>query len=424
MKQIIAVLTLVFLFFGCAGKPTVELKLPKNNQSVKKVEKKKADKVDNITVVEEFKPIEIKETDKNGSIINNKVDELKEDIIKEDLPTIDEGVNTPTVEPISLNKENKEDIQIEDKSIEVDSSGVKTKIAFVFTPAVANYARTSISTISGYLSYKKADYELIVYEAKNESNESISSTFAKIKSDNIKNVIAMFTPNAIGSLNNIVTSDNKVYLPLIEKTSSSSNQNLIFGSISYDDQIRKLISYSDSNNAMFYQESYLGSKLKRTYETLVDNVRVKKEISKNENNFKSIAGDSRLNDSTLFLTTDVVKTSLLLSQLRAYDVSPKVIFSTQANYDPMIMTLTQEKDRENFVVANSIDSVNQDLREEIATFGGNIHYQWVDYSTLVGINYLYSGNNSSLIKTKIVDNKVEYNPKLFKSTEVGFLEIK
>ena len=214
-------------------------------------------------------------------------------------------------------------------------------------------------------------------------------------------------------------------MPLIEKKDSlSDNESLIFGSISYEQQMEKLNSYSIGNNAMFYQDSYIGNKLRRAYDSSVTNTRVIKQISKNENNFKNIVNDYRLNSSSLFLNTDIVKTSLILSQLRAYDVYPKLIFSTQVNYDPMLMLLTQDKDREKLVIANSIDVVNKELKDEIINFGGNIIYEWVDYSTLVGINYLYYGANSSLIQTQIVDNQAVYNPKLYKSTDVGFLEIK
>ena len=144
----------------------------------------------------------------------------------------------------------------------------------------------------------------------------------------------------------------------------------------------------------------------------------------NERNFKSIVNDYRLRNSSLFLNTDLVKTSLILSQLRAYDVFPRIIFSTQLNYDPMLMVLTQDKDREKLVIANSIDNVDTKLKDEITTFGGNITYEWVDYSTLVGVNYLFNNGNSSLIPTQVANNEVIYTPRLFKSTEVGFLEIK
>lgn len=182
--------------------------------------------------------------------------------------------------------------------------------------------------------------------------------------------------------------------------------------------------YSSGNNIMFYQDTYLGSKLKKSYESLVYDARLKREIKKSENNFKGIVTGSGLSNSILFLNTDIVKSSLILSQMRSFDVYPKVIFSTQVSYDPLLMTLTQEKDRERLIVANSIDVVDKELRDDIATLGGNIQYEWVDYSTLVGINYLYYGKNSSLIPTKIENNQVMYKPKLFKSTEFGFLEIK
>ena len=88
------------------------------------------------------------------------------------------------------------------------------------------------------------------------------------------------------------------------------------------------------------------------------------------------------------------------------------------------MTLTQDKDRDKLIVANSIDVVDKELRDDIAISGGNIVYEWVDYSTLVGINYLYYGKNSNLVPTKIENNQAMYNPRLFKCTEFGFLEIK
>jgi len=147
-------------------------------------------------------------------------------------------------------------------------------------------------------------------------------------------------------------------------------------------------------------------------------------IKNKRNYFKGIVKDYKLKNSTLFLNTKLVKTSIILSQLRAYDIEPKVILSTQLNFDPRIIALTQEKDRENFVVASSIDKVDDKLIDIIKMYGGDIEYSWVDYSTLVGINYLYESNVSNGINTKIEENKVIYEPKLYKTTRFGFLEIK
>lgn len=413
MRQIFTLILFVFIFFGCTPKQVVELKLPNKNKIEKVVKPAVQKDEDSVTVVEEFVPIDIKESDAK---------EPKETIS----PSSAVPSNSSELMADSQSIDSEEPIAQNISNIQIDADKAKIQVAFIYpSTLVSKYAKGSLNTISGYFSYQKAQYNLLVIDCVNESYDSIDSAFSKVKEQGITNVIALLTPNSLNSLNKVVSNDFKVYLPLIEKKDSlENNDNLIFGSISYEQQLKKLSDYSIGNNAMFYQESYLGNKLRKSYDLLIPNTTVKKEIKKNETNFKNIVADYRLNNSSLFLNTDVVKSALILSQLRAYDIYPKIIFSTQLNYDPMLMSLTQEKDREKLVVANSIDNVNSKLKDEISNFGGNIVYEWVDYSTLVGINYLYKNGNSSLILTQIIDKEAVYSPKLFKSTEFGFLEIK
>ena len=429
MKQIIALMVLLFLFFGCTPKQSVQLKMPNQQNSYVKP-KQTTQKEDKKTIVQEFEPIDIVES--SGKAQPKKQEIKKEEPVEYEVAPIMEGDKIETQTPSKSKGSSENEViksmekQVETTIPEIDTSKVKMKVAFLYpSNLVSKYAKSSIGTVSGYLSFQNSDYELIVIDTENENSAKIAAAFQQVREENIKNVIALFTPNSIGTLNSIVSSDLKVYLPLIEKKDvSSSNNSLIFGSISYDDQIRKLSNYSSGNDVMFYQDSNLGSKLKRSYESVVSDARFKREINRSENNFKGIVTGSGIGGSTLFLNTDIVKTSMILSQLRAYDVTPKVVLSTQLNYDPLLMTLTQEQDREQLILANSIDVVDKELKDYIATFGGDIQYEWVDYSTLVGINYLYYGKNSNLVPTKIDNNQALYNPRLFKCTEYGFSEIK
>ena len=429
MKQIIALMVLLFLFFGCTPKQSVQLKMPNQQNSYVKP-KQTTQKEDKKTIVQEFEPIDIVES--SGKAQPKKQEIKKEEPVEYEVAPIIEGDKIETQTPSKSKGSSENEViksmekQVETTIPEIDTSKVKMKVAFLYpSNLVSKYAKSSIGTVSGYLSFQNSDYELIVIDTENENSAKIAAAFQQVREENIKNVIALFTPNSVGTLNSVVTSDLKVYLPLIEKKdASSSNSSLIFGSISYDDQIRKLSSYSSGNDVMFYQDSNLGSKLRRSYESVVSDARFKREINRSENNFKGIVTGSGIGGSTLFLNTDIVKTSMILSQLRAYDVTPKVVLSTQLNYDPLLMTLTQEQDREQLILANSIDVVDKELKDHIATFGGDIQYEWVDYSTLVGINYLYYGKNSNLVPTKIDNNQALYNPRLFKCTEYGFSEIK
>ncbi|MFW3372516.1 hypothetical protein ACN9J5_06850 [Aliarcobacter butzleri] len=397
MKQLLTLLFVAFVFLGCNQKQVVQLKMPNQNKSVPT--KVKEDKT---TVVEEF--------------ISN------DSIIKEEVIDNNNNGSMNTVQP----QADEETVAQQSININIDETRANVKLAFVYpSTLVSKYAKSSLSTISGYLSYKQANYNLIVVDSKNESYENINNAFSKLKEEGVTKVIALFTPNALNNLNKIVTDDFKVYLPLIEKKDSlENNDNLIFGSISYDDQLKKLSYYSNGKNSTFYQETYLGTKLKNSYDFVIGNSNLRKEISNDEKNFKNIVNDSRLRNSSLFLNTDLVKSSLILSQMTVYEINPNTILATQILFDPMLMVLTQERDRQNLIIANSIGDVDSKLKDEIATLGGNITFEWVDYSTLVGTNYLFSNGNSSLISTKIENNQAVYTPRLFKSTDIGFLEIK
>lgn len=375
MKNLLLVVLMTLFFIGCATKESVEINIPKENVDI-------------------------------GKEINNNIP-IGEAIQKEEI-----GVFEPN--------------DIVENEISVLEYKETVKIAFTYpSRLIGKYAKSSMNTMLGYFDYKKLNYDIKVFDSIDENEANIINAFERIKEAGFTKVIALYSPRAMNTIHALDISELDVYLPLTNKSDVEfANSNFVYGGISYQKQMEKLLQYSNIKNAMFYQESFLGKKLKAKYETIFPPARVVKEIKNKRNYFKGLVKDTRLDDTTLFLNTGIVKTSILLSQLRVYEIVPRVIMSTQLNYNPKLLSLTQKKDRENFVIANSIDVVDNALVDTISTYGSDISYNWVDYSTLVGINYLYDSNDSGLILTKIENNEVQYEPKLFKSTASGFIEIK
>jgi hypothetical protein len=349
--------------------------------------------------------------------------ELADEILKadEEISFIDDNQELVKEEEFLFNKEEKVDI------------------AIIFpSKLIGKYAKSSINTITGYFLYKNVNFKIKVFDSIDEDPLNVAQTVEVLKRSGIKKVIALYTKNGfnvVNSFNNI--KDLKVYFPLIHKDELlEANENFIFGGISYKDQMSKLMELSNFDNHMYYQNTFLGRKLKKYYDELTvsydvlldDEIIVNKvesqEIKQKNNNFRVLLEKFELDEKTIFLNTSIVKTSILLSQFTIYNKEPFVVLSTQLNYNPLLISLTQSEDRKKFFVANSIGDIDPVLADTISTLGANVIYNWVDYSTLVGVNYLFDLNSSGLIPSKISLKQVQYEPRLYVSTSFGFLEIK
>ena len=386
MRNIVLAIIFAFVFFGCTPKQVVQLKMPGQQQQQQIQTQPKVVDEDKTTVVEEFQPIEVFETDVKEQIMDNSGS--------------------------SLDMQN------------IDMTKAKIKIAFVYPTLLDKYARTAINTMLGYLTYQESDHNLMILSTSDESLNSIKTAFSKLEDANISKVIALYSPKALDSLNQVANGNFEVYLPLIEKNDSIDNDNLIFGSISYEDQLKKLSYQSNGQNVIFSQNTFISRNIKNAYDNVVGNSSYEREIGNSEKNFNNIVKSSRLGGSSFFINLDLMKTAMVLSQLSANNINPSNILLTQNNFDTRILTLTQDHDRQKALFANSIDKVDSKLTDIVSNFGGNIEYEWVDYSVLVGTNYLYYGGNSKVVPTRVVNNKVEYEPKLYKATAYGFVEVR
>ncbi len=301
---------------------------------------------------------------------------------------------------------------------------IKNKLAIVFpSKVVGKYANNVINTAISQLLVEESEFDLEVINTYDENKEAILNAIEELRNKNYKNIIVLFTNNGLSSLQESpYIGELTIYAPLVNKKDSISIlPNIVYGGIDYEEQIEKLNAFSNGKNTMFFTQSSLGYKLKNITETKIENISFTKEIQNNRNDYEDIVSNPILNNSTLFLNTSIIKTSILLSQLQVYETMPYMILSTQLNYSPLLVSLTQYPDRKNLLVANSIEPVENSLTQTAFLLDSDIVYNWVNYSTLIGVNYLI--RNNPFEHNSIVDNQVEYRTTIYRSNEFGFRKL-
>lgn len=318
--------------------------------------------------------------------------------------------------------ERKPIIVLDTKKIE---KNITNKIAVIYpSKVVGKYAKSTIGTISAYLLFYNKQFVIETFDTSDENEKNILSKLDSLKNRGFKNVIALFTEEGFDTFNSSKDiNDLNIYFPLINKSEIfTENNNFIFGGISNQEQIDLLYTLSSENTTMFYVDSYLGNKLRDAYFNKF-NIGIVKKIEKNNNRFESIMKNKQMIGSTILLNTPIIKSSIIMSQLTAYEVMPSKILSTQINFNPLLLKLTQHKDRRSFYVVSAISKVDNFIEEYTQLLGSDIVYNWVDYSSLIGVNYLIDNKKLKVTKAQVIDNQVEYEQTLYRSTFYGFQKV-
>ena len=291
--------------------------------------------------------------------------------------------------------------------------------------SIRRYASTTVNSVLAYLVSKQNSFEVKIFNSNDEKEKSILKELKKIKKEKFRYVIAPVTKKGANvimkNVGNLI-----VYIPTVHKnTVQSSNSNIIFGGIDYDKQIDKLLKYSNSKVAYFSDGSTLSNYLNKSLSKKSPQIIYSKSLRSSRVSFKKMfKNNKKLINSSIFMNTPLVKTSLIASQLRVYDIKPYVLLSTQINYNPMLLILTQYDDRKNFYIANSIGDITVRMKEINSLLGHDIVYDWVNYSTSVGIDYFYTHyfvpTASSEFNENIVKNQVEYDVSIVRPKRYKF----
>jgi hypothetical protein len=294
----------------------------------------------------------------------------------------------------------------------------KTNIAIVYSSNSLGKYLIKISDISSlYMLNTKEDFSLKYIDINNKNLMSVLDT---LKDDNISNVMIYIEKNNLEELLSYEDLEFfDIYLPLINNK-QNQYKNIVFGGIDYDEQLKLIKSIAHSHIIEVYDNNKRNKKL----HNILDKSDVTSYLlsGKYPNYKKFLEKHPLIKDSTLILNLNIVKSSILLSQITANeDLNITQAISVQNNYTPLLFVLTQVADTKKLVIANSITHMNKRIHDLNKLNTNNLKYNWVNYSTILGLEYLKYKKDILFGEVKIVNNQINYKTKLYKTKKKSFV---
>lgn len=305
----------------------------------------------------------------------------------------------------------------------------KIRIALLMShKTIGRYATSTTNASFAYLIAKDAPFELKSYKIENESYDEIQGALNKIKNDGFEYVIAPMTQAGERIISKINPNINIFFPTINKKDTQNSSQFLFYGGIDYRAQIEMLLKLSSSPLVIFYDNSEVAQQLtiyeESSFRQSGSGNIVKYEIPQQITNLeKQIKDNRRISGGSFFLNTPIVKSGMIMSQLTLYDTKISNILSTQANYNPLLLSMTQYQDRKEMIIANSITIDNDLLIETNSILQNDIVYDWINYTTTVGMDYfshLLSGEKRSY-EIEVRSNQMIYPIKLLQPSTSRFV---
>jgi hypothetical protein len=310
------------------------------------------------------------------------------------------------------------------------SWGQSLKIALLTAPSViGKYSQSTYDVALSTLMSTNLPFELILIEMKDESESSIAQALEKINNDSIQAVLAPLTLN--GAKNLLTLKTNKpIFIPTVHKRDVGlCDNNIVFGAIDYQAQIEALVPYMGRSLAIFYGDSTVGLNLAHITQDIASNAKKGAMPSslysidaEGANIVKYLAKPAAFSKKSIVVHLPVVKTSMLAAHLTFSGAHEHNILSTQINFDPTLISLTQYNDRRNMIIANSIIEQVPSIYETNALMNNDLTFDWINYTTSVGTDYLVSYLNGTerLYTMRLVDSQIIYPIELMKPKEFGF----
>ena len=293
---------------------------------------------------------------------------------------------------------------------------------------IGSYSKKVSNAILSYLVHRGMDFDFEVFDSGDESFQNLSYTVEKIRAKGYNYIVAVLTKEGAYSLSQI-EKNSIVYIPTINKQSSGIvSGNIIFGGIDYKDQVRKLLDFTNDKVAILSGESSVAREITSyvmslnytpdIYIKTISNLKINpKYILKNNQN---------LQNASIFLNMPLVTSASIVSSFSTYNIKPFGLYYTQVNYSPLLFNMIQSKDRKNFYIANCIGYVNSKLSDIAQNMGVKLKYNWVAYSSVIGVDKIYSRffDSEPLFYEEIEDRQVVYKNSVVKIVGDEFKKVR
>ena len=307
--------------------------------------------------------------------------------------------------------------------IEIGRKDIKVAI-IIPQDVIKSYSVVVSDSVFAYIFKRDVGSHIEIFYSGDESAENLNLAINRAKNAGFKYLIAPLTTNGLEIVNSDDYDDLIFYIPTINiKNISNPRSNLFFGGIDYEAQIQKLLQKANHKISAFGDGSRVSNMLNEIVATNSTNPYIQ-NIEGSDIKLNFLKNNYKVKNSSIFLNTPLIKSALLSSQFRVFELEPYILLSTQLNYNSALISLTQSGDRKNLNIANSIMTPDSQLETLSAILGEKLAYDWVAYSTMIGMDFIYlnyiNKSAQAIFKENMQDNQIQYNINIMRAGNYGF----
>ncbi|WP_086290569.1 hypothetical protein [Campylobacter devanensis] len=308
---------------------------------------------------------------------------------------------------------------------EIEIGRKDIKVALIIPQdVIKSYSVVVSDSVFAYIFKRDVGSHIEIFYSGDESAENLNLAINRAKNAGFKYLIAPLTTNGLEIVNSDDYDDLIFYIPTINiKNISNPRSNLFFGGIDYEAQIQKLLTKANHKITAFGDGSRVSDMLNNLVANNTNEAYIK-NIEGSDIKLNFLKNNYKVKNSSIFLNTPLIKSALLSSQFRVFELTPHILLSTQLNYNSALISLTQSGDRKNMYIANSIMTPDSQLETLSAILGEKLDYDWVAYSTMIGMDFIYlnyiNKSAKAIFKEEMQNNQIQYNINIMRAGNYGF----